>query len=165
MRCFTHTDYIGTHYPRNPGFDWADIAARKAGSPYWQKRVVLQSEDLGHAIRGCDTFMSQLVTASGRSPLWLRRNARWRQSPASPRARAALQRKLQGKDEMDDATKPWANATQGTVNIILTRLAHGSKNRWRHAAKAHNKKAARAQRTNPAVSVGPLPKPTPDRGS
>lgn len=152
------SEYIGTYYPRNP--DW--LLEIQANSPYWQKRQVLRSEDFEHALRGCDTFMSKMASAAGRSPLWLRRSAVWRKRPASPRALEMLQDKLRAKGELDGDLEesPWANATHGTVNTVLTRLRHGGKSRWRRAMKLHNKSVEKAQRTPKqlGVRVGPLPK-------
>lgn len=147
-------EFVGTYYPRNP--DWY-IEPR--ASPYWQKKPVLQSPDWVHALRGCDTFMSKMATAAGRSPLWLRRNAQWRQRPASLRAREVLARKLRTHGALqEDEDLPWAHATHGTINTVLTRLRHGGKARWRRAMQAHNRSVQRAQRpkTSLNVRVGPM---------
>lgn len=152
-------EYVGTYYPRNP--DW--MVDQGATSPYWQKKQVLRSEDWEHALRGCDTFMTKMASAAGRSPLWLRRMAQWRSRPASPRAIQMLEDKLRSKGELDeDATEsPWANASLGTVSTVLTRLRHGGKSKWRRAMKRHNQAVQRAQKPRrPAgVQVGPLPRP------
>ena len=151
-------EYVGTYYPRNP--DW--MVDQSATSPYWQKKQVLRSEDFEHALRGCDTFMTKMSNAAGRSPLWLRRIAQWRSRPASPRAIQMLEDKLKSKGELDeDATEsPWANASLGTVSTVLTRLRHGGKSKWRRAMKRHNRAMEKAQkpRQSAGVQVGPLPR-------
>ncbi|WFD06715.1 Putative ATP-dependent helicase IRC3 [Malassezia vespertilionis] len=149
--------YVGYHYPRNPAVDWssgASDSSNASASPYWQKKVVLRSEDFGHAIRGCDTYMQKKMSNAGRSPLWLRRHAMWRHRPASVRARATLAKKLGDGQKAEDFTE----ISHGRMHTILTRLRHGGKMRWKRTVQQNNKRIRHTEARNPSVQVGPLPK-------
>lgn len=138
------------YYTRNAAF-WRDYAAGLAASSPYLKRKILTSHELGHAIRGSDTFMKQVCEAAARSPLWLRHSAYWRRMPATAKSRAFLAQTLAGKGSRDVSIPD--TMSQGALQRTLIRLRHGSKALWRHAMKRHNR---RQPIPRDQVQVGPL---------
>ena len=138
------------YYTRNAAF-WRDYAAGLSVSSPYLKRKILTSHELGHAIRGSDTFMKQVCEATARSPLWLRHSAYWRRMPATAKSRAFLAQTLAGKGSADVSIPD--TMSQGTLQRTLIRLRHGSKALWRHAMKRHNR---RQPIPRDQVQVGPL---------
>ncbi|WFD34485.1 Putative ATP-dependent helicase IRC3 [Malassezia cuniculi] len=137
----------GVYIQRNPMFGISDEK-----SPYLHARKIVTSNDLGHAIRGCDTFLAEHLTASGRTPKYLLRSAAWRGHLASKRAQNAVQKVLAGRGKNKLETNiDLEQLTQGDVDIIITRARHGARSRLMKQAKVHNtieqallKKAVRA---------------------
>ena len=138
------------YYTRNAAF-WRDYAAGLAASSPYLKRKILTSHELGHAIRGSDTFMKQVCEAAARSPLWLRHSAYGRRMPATAKSRAFLAQTLAGKGSRDVSIPD--TMSQGALQRTLIRLRHGSKALWRYAMKRHNR---RQPIPRDQVQVGPL---------
>lgn len=138
-------------YSRNATFFKDYAAGLPASTPYF-KRKILTSTDLGHAVRGCDTFMNQVCNAQNRAPMWLLRTARWRFARATPRSRAMVEQILAGRD--NHSAKLSSNLTQGEVHRMLLRLRHGGKSQWQKAMKQRNRKVERRDAFK--VKVGPL---------
>lgn len=148
------SEWHAHYYARNAAF-WKDVAAGLTlNAPYF-KRKVLASTDLGHALRGCDTFMNRVLEASNRSPMWLRRQARWRAMPATPKSRALLAQTLTHRCHTLNTPSISPSMTQGSLQRAMIRLRHGGKSLWRSAMKRHNRLHARKASLN--VQVGPLP--------
>ena len=113
--------WCATYTQRNPDHAWAWEGERPtaARAPYYKKRVILRSDDLGHALRGCDTFLGRALTGAGKSPMYLRRNAPWRFQPASPKARSMVEGHLLRADDsrrsraaLDDAQRRLGRLTR-----------------------------------------------------
>jgi len=130
-------------------------------SPFMRKRLISTAGTLSDALRSCDTYAVQKVLR-GSLALGLRRNARWRQAPATESQKAFI-RKRRGKRAMDQASVAEATEklTKGEAANIITRLKHGAQayhekkiKEDRKASQQANKEKLRIARS--MVRVGPL---------
>ncbi|KAL4402106.1 putative ATP-dependent helicase Irc3 [Malassezia pachydermatis] len=143
--------WIAYYYSKNAAF-WKDYQHGIANTIPFFKRQVVTSNDFVHAMHGCDTYMQRLFEAANRSPMWLRRSARWRSLPASSKAKAMLQNKMQGRSQ--DGLSIHEPLSQGALQRALLRLSHGARGVWRSSMKRRNRESARNKVQQ--VQVGPL---------
>uniref|UniRef100_V5GI88 P-loop containing nucleoside triphosphate hydrolase protein n=2 Tax=Kalmanozyma brasiliensis (strain GHG001) TaxID=1365824 RepID=V5GI88_KALBG len=139
------------------------------GSPYRRPRHVLFAPTLEQAVRGSDVYVQKTVLRN--SPqlfAMLNRRAAWRATRASDSQRRLVEKRLglskpthtepgqEGKKE-----KKRSELTKGQASVILTRLLHGAKGRWKDRVKRSNKvwreeEKERQRIERQTVRVGPL---------
>lgn len=153
--------------PRNMDGDEARAAnpfhsrGFRSASPYRRPRKVLSAETLEQAIHGADTYIAKhILRNSGLMRSLLSRHAQWRQTPASSRQRAFVEKRLGLRADSSELSRI-ANMTKGEASIILTRMTHGAKARWQREAKRQNKLIEKEQkieqrRRKETVAVGKL---------
>ncbi|TKY87634.1 hypothetical protein EX895_003215 [Sporisorium graminicola] len=147
------------------------------GSPYRRPRHVLYAPSLEQAVRGSDVYVQKHVLRN--SPqlfAMLNRRAPWRATRATDSQRRLVEKRLGLSKPTSATAEPPAEAkekgkrnpltsaselTKGQASVILTRLMHGAKGRWKERVKKSNKvwrqgekEKARMQRET--VRVGPL---------
>lgn len=154
------TKWHAVYSKRNPSHSWRDTAGQSV--PFFRQRRILGSNELGHALRGCDTFLAKAVAAAGRSPMYLRSNAAWRQRPASSRTRTSIAKRISAQSD-EDVNEQLANFTQGDADRLFTRSRHGAFSDYRRACRNRKNAAggaskARRRKASESVRVGPLPK-------
>lgn len=149
----------------------------QGGSLYRRPRHILFSSTLESAIRGSDQYVQKSVFRNAPQLFaMLNRRANWRQTKATDSQRRLVEKRLglsklsstaaneggekgvgRGKKALTSASE----LTKGQAGIILTRLLHGSKSRWKERVKASNKvwrgiEKERERKEREVVRVGPL---------
>ncbi|SPO25275.1 related to IRC3 - putative RNA helicase of the DEAH/D-box family [Ustilago trichophora] len=149
------------------------------GSPYRRPRHILFSPTLESAVRGSDVYVQKSVLRN--SPqlfAMLNRRAAWRATRATDSQRRLVEKRLglskvpaspadaaeggEGKEgRKKKALTSTSQLTKGQASVILTRLLHGAKSRWRDRVKRANKvwregEKERARKERELVKVGPL---------
>ncbi|KAJ7092677.1 P-loop containing nucleoside triphosphate hydrolase protein [Mycena epipterygia] len=159
-------DEDGTHFTASytPAIDGATAAALKIG-PFLRSRQILKANDLGDAIRGCDTYVKAKVVF-GQMQLGLLRSARWRRAPASEQQKKFVEkrwgkRNLDSGPEAESKSERIANMTKGEAANIISRLKHGAQSRYEKKVKVAMKSAQQStkeelRRAREDVRVGPL---------
>jgi ATP-dependent helicase IRC3 len=135
-----------------------------AGYPlYLTRRQILTAETLCDAVRGCDTYIgNKLFPAASSSSL--RRNAPWRQKPASDAQKTLVSKrwsKIYPGMEDERRTEMLENLTKGEAADIITRLRHGSQERFKKklkqaAKEMHEMNKEQSRRAREDVKVGLL---------
>ncbi|KAJ9478566.1 putative ATP-dependent helicase IRC3 [Pseudozyma hubeiensis] len=145
------------------------------GSPYRRPRHILFSPTLEQAVRGSDLYVQKSVLRN--SPqlfAMLNRRAAWRSTRATDSQRKLVEKRLglskssgQSVDE-EGGGKPKRKAldstsqlTKGQASIVLTRLLHGAKGRWKDRVKRANKvwrqeEKEKTRQQRETVKIGPL---------
>lgn len=125
--------------------------------------------NLAAVIQLCDNYATTCILHSGPNNILIRRDAPWRQKPATPSQRRLVEQRISGRKQREEETTEEAekrarqleDLTMGKVSDILVRLNHGFRSRWQRQVKAHNKaekvKAKELQRREKeTVRVGDL---------
>ncbi|KAF8577888.1 P-loop containing nucleoside triphosphate hydrolase protein [Ramaria rubella] len=98
-------------------------------NPYRRSRRILTAQNLGDAIRGCDTYAKEKVVF-GPLAMGLFRSAKWRKLPASLNQKTFISKRWGVvKDEGEDGplNDPRVDhLTKGEAANIITRLKHGA---------------------------------------
>ncbi|KAG9314319.1 P-loop containing nucleoside triphosphate hydrolase protein [Chiua virens] len=128
-------------------------------SPFMRKRPISTADTLSDALKSCDTYATQKILR-GPLALGLRRNARWRLSPATESQKAFIQKRRR-KRAMDRETIVVEKLTKGGAANIITRLKHGAQAYHENKMKEHRKKLQLAEKeklrvVRSIVQVGPL---------
>ncbi|KAI9512926.1 P-loop containing nucleoside triphosphate hydrolase protein [Russula earlei] len=141
-------------------------------SRFQTNRKILDANNLGDAIRGCDKYAAEKVLRGPISRALLR-TAKWRQAPASPAQTSLVAKRwgyvnkvvqnIRGTSDNGDSLLPerLRNLTKGEAAYIITRLRHGGQRRYIKKTATHQKLlAAEAKemqrRAREHVRVGPL---------
>lgn len=129
-------------------------------SPYMRKRVIMTSESLIDAFKGCDTYVAQKVLRGGQS-LSLLRTAPWRKTPASESQKAIILKRWGKRAREDDITHKLQNLNKGEAANIITRLRHGAQAYYEKKTKEGRKKLMaiekeRERQKREVVRVGPM---------
>ncbi|CBQ70866.1 conserved hypothetical protein [Sporisorium reilianum SRZ2] len=143
------------------------------GSPYRRPRHVLYAPTLEQAVRGCDLYVQKSVLRN--SPqlfAMLNRRAPWRATRATDSQRRLVEKRLglskptteapvDGEKTKKKALSSASELTKGQASVILTRLLHGAKGRWKERVKRANKawrheEREKARQMRETVRVGPL---------
>lgn len=127
---------------------------------------MLDAAHLENAIRGSDLYVKkQVLHGSPQLFSMLNRWAKWRSDKASKKQSEQVAKRL-GLSKMaknsDEKRMQLDGLTKGQAAVILTRIFHGAKNRWKQDAKASNRLLKRnerelARKERETVKVGPLP--------
>lgn len=147
----------------------------QGGSPFRKPRHILFSPTLESAVRGSDQYVQKSVFRNAPQLFaMLNRRAKWRNMKATDSQRRLVEKRLglskpsplPADDEEEGGRKKKAlnsasELTKGQASIILTRLLHGAKSRWKERVKASNKvwrgrEKERERKEREVVRVGPL---------
>lgn len=146
------------------------------GSPYRRPRHILFSPTLESAVRGSDLYVQKSVLRNSPQLFsMLNRRAKWRSTKATDSQRRLVEKRLGlskstskdpdtaevGEGRKKKALTSASELTKGQASVILTRLLHGAKSRWKERVKRANKvwregEKEKARKERETVRVGPL---------
>lgn len=141
---------------------------RGSGSPYRRPRLISHAPTLESAIRASDLYVQKSILRSAPQLFaLLNRRAAWRGKRATDSQRKLVEKRLGlSKFTSQDPDQPanprsTSDLTKGQASVILTRLLHGAKAKWKDRVKKANKlwrhaEKEKARREREMVKVGPL---------